>query len=123
MLPRPAFRFGDALKRRVHALGLEPTMAPRVAARVDAHLTAMLDRFWLDRERLRDRFPLELLQAEVRCATCTQVGRCRRFLAGTGEEAPASFCPNARLIGGLRCHQAGATPASWRPGRGSAEMV
>jgi hypothetical protein len=74
-----------------------------VRERVDAYLTAMLRRFGLDRGELQQRFRLELSAAEVRCATCAETGRCRRFLAGVaGSDTPPAFCPNAQLFGELQ---------------------
>ena len=100
-VPAAASPPGDGLDRRVSALGVDATAAPWVAARVDAYLGGMLRRLGLDGAGLRDRFPVELLEAEVRCATCDEVGRCRRFLAGA-DDGPASFCPNISLLEGLR---------------------
>jgi hypothetical protein len=50
--------------------------------------------YGLDVESLHERSPLELLDAETRCAACAETGRCRRFLAG-GADQPGEFCPNA----------------------------
>lgn len=92
------------LERRVQALGADSASARWLSARVDTYLGAMLRRFGLSRARLRRLFPLELLTAEARCATCAEVGRCRRYLAeAPGErERPGAFCPNAPLFGQLR---------------------
>jgi hypothetical protein len=93
---------GDHL---AHALGLDTTAAPWVRERVDAYLTAMLHHFGLDRASVQKRFRAEMRMAEIRCATCTETGRCRRFLAGAaGSEAPSAFCPNAPLFKELRRH-------------------
>lgn len=108
-VPAAASPPGDGLDRRVSALGMDTTAAPWVAARVDAYLGGMLRRLGLDGAGLRDRFPLELLEAEVRCATCDEVGRCRRFLAGA-DDRPASFCPNISLLEGLRPRRAATSP-------------
>ncbi|MEK0083657.1 DUF6455 family protein [Benzoatithermus flavus] len=71
---------------------------------MDAYLTAMLRRFGLSHARMQRLFPLELLTAEARCAACTEVGRCRRFLAEAAgrKERPSAFCPNALLLRQLR---------------------
>jgi hypothetical protein len=91
---------GDVLERRVRALGFaDAAVSPWVRARVDAFLPAMLQRLGLDPRRVRDRFPLELLAAETRCAACGETGRCRRFLAGAaGADPSPAFCPNAPLF-------------------------
>ena len=82
-----------------HALGLDTTTAPWVRERVDAYLTAMLRHFGLDRAAVQERFRAEMRMAEMRCASCTETGRCRRFLADAAEaEAPSAFCPNAPLL-------------------------
>jgi hypothetical protein len=92
------------LERRVRALGADAVSARWIGRRVDAYLTAMLRRFGLNRARALQRYPLELMLAEVRCASCEEVGRCRRFLneAPGAPERPSAFCPNARLFRQLR---------------------
>jgi hypothetical protein len=87
------------LEQRIHALGFDATVAPWVRRRVEAYLAAMVRHYGLDFPRLRDRFPLELLAAETRCAACQETRRCRRFLAGvpTGD-APHAFRSNASLF-------------------------
>ena len=85
----------------LQALGLGPDDAAWVRERLEAYLAAMLQRFGLD-EAARARFPTEMQVAAMCCASCTETGRCRRFLSGmAGAEAPATFCPNARLFGAL----------------------
>jgi hypothetical protein len=94
MTSRPAPPgFATTLEHRLRRLGLDAASAAWVCARVDASLPAMLRRFGLDREGLRGRSPRELAAAEVRCATCHEIRRCRRFLDAGGDE-PAAFCPN-----------------------------
>jgi hypothetical protein len=93
----------DDVEYAMRALGVDTTTAPWVRERVDAYLTAMLRHFGLDRACVRDRFRSEMVAAEMRCATCVETTRCRRFLAGlAGSEAPSAFCPNAQLFAELR---------------------
>jgi hypothetical protein len=92
---------GDTLEHRIHALGFDADAAPWVRQRVEAYLTAMVRQFGLDLEHLQDRFRLELLAAETRCAACPETTRCRRFLAGAtaaAADTPEAFCANARLF-------------------------
>ena len=90
---------GDTLEQRIHALGFDVTAAPWVRRRMEAYLTAMLHHFGLDYAHLQDRFRLELLAAETRCAACRETARCRRFLAGVASgDTPQQFCPNASLF-------------------------
>ena len=94
---------GDTLEQRIQALGFDATTAPWVRERVGAYLAAMVCHFGLDFERLQDRFQLELLAAETRCAACGETARCRRFLAGAGgDDRPEEFCPNAPLLSELK---------------------
>jgi hypothetical protein len=52
---------------------------------------------------VRERFPTEMRAAEMCCAVCTEMQRCRRFLDGmAGAEPPSAFCPNAVLLDRLR---------------------
>jgi hypothetical protein len=91
--PSPA-----AEEQVVQALGLDPEAVARVRERLDSYLAAMLQRFGLD-QAAQARFPTEMQVAAMCCATCTETGRCRRFLAGlAGAEAPSAFCPNAALF-------------------------
>ena len=96
---------GDAsegtLEQRILALGFDGETAPWVRQRVEAYLAAMGRAFGVELAGLRDRFPLELLAAETRCAACEETGRCRRFLAGA-EDEPREFCPNAAVYAELR---------------------
>jgi hypothetical protein len=103
---------GRDLERRVQALGADSVAARWISARVGAYLQAMLRRFGLSHARARQRFPLELLTAEARCATCGETARCRRFLAGMAgpAEHPSTFCPNASLFRQLRHRRSGARP-------------
>ena len=90
-------------EQRIHALGFDAAAARWVRRRVEAYLTAMLRHFGLGQADLRERYRLELLTAETRCAACRETDRCRRFLAGAaGSEAPSAFCPNAELFEELR---------------------
>jgi hypothetical protein len=74
-----------------------------VRERVEAYLAAMLRHFGLDRASVRERYRSEMQSAEMGCATCTETGRCRRFLAGVeGSGPPSAFCPNAALFAELR---------------------
>jgi hypothetical protein len=91
-LPAPP-AFSTTLERRLRGLGLDAVSAAWICARVDASLPAMLRRFGLDREGLRGCSPRELAAEEVRCATCRETRRCRRFL-DAGWDEPAVFCPN-----------------------------
>jgi hypothetical protein len=92
----------------IHGLGLDSTAAPWVRERVDTYLTAMLRHYGLDRASLQTCFRSEMHMAEMRCATCTEIGRCRRFLAGAAaSDAPAGFCPNAQLFGELQQQRMG----------------
>lgn len=85
----------------LQALGLGPEAASWVRERLDTYLAAMLQRFGLD-QAAQARLPTEMQVAAMSCASCTETGRCRRFLSGmAGAEAPAAFCPNARLFGEL----------------------
>jgi hypothetical protein len=89
--------------RLTHALGLDTTAAPWVRERVEAYLAAMLRHFGLDPASVRERYRSELQSAEMHCATCTETGRCRRFLAGVeGSGPPSAFCPNAVLFAELQ---------------------
>jgi hypothetical protein len=90
----------ETLEQRVQALGFEPAAAPWVRRRVQAYLTAMGQTFGLEIAGLRERFPLEFLAAETRCAACGETARCRRFLAA-GADEPREFCANADLFGEL----------------------
>jgi Family of unknown function (DUF6455) len=97
--PTDATARHDPLEQRIHALGFDATSAPWVRRRVEAHLSAMVSRSGLDLQWLRDRFPLELLAAETRCAACQESPRCRRFLAGAAAiDGTDAFCPNAALF-------------------------
>jgi hypothetical protein len=101
--------------RLTHALGLDTTAAPWVRERVEAYLAAMLRHFGLDPASVRERYRSELQSAEMHCATCTEIGRCRRFLAGVeGSEPPSAFCPNAVLFAELqeRSSRSCRTPAA-----------
>ncbi len=83
----------------IQVLGLEPETVLRLRERVDACLGLMMHRFGLDRASVQERFPTEMQVAEMCCAACTELGRCRRFLAGTAKgEMPLDFCPNAPLF-------------------------
>ena len=85
------------MEQRVQALGFDPVAASWVRQRVQAYLAAMGRTFGLDIAGLRDRFPLEFLAAETRCAACDETARCRRFLARDGDQ-PRAFCPNSGLF-------------------------
>jgi len=90
---------GATLEQRIHALGFDSETSPWVRQRVEAYLTAMVRHFGLDLEHLQERFRLELLTAETRCAACPETTRCRRFLAGAAaDDVPEAFCANAPLF-------------------------
>ena len=87
----------------MRVLGLDSTTAPWVRERVEAYLGAMLWHFGLDCADLRARFPVELSTAQMRCASCAETARCRRFFAAVGErDAPSDFCPNTELFSNIR---------------------
>jgi hypothetical protein len=60
----------------------------------------MLGRHSLSAAALRAD-PLEWLAAETRCAACSAVERCHRYLAGRVDE-PAEFCANASEFAALK---------------------
>ena len=87
--------------------------------RVETYLTAVLRHFGLDLAAARERFGPQMRMAETRCATCTEIGRCRRFLAGLAETGERSaFCPNAPPFEELRRRDAHVSrvAAGLRPG-------
>jgi hypothetical protein len=90
----------ETLEQRVQALGRDPATARRVRQRVQTYLALMGRTYGLEVESLRERSPLELLAAEMRCAACAETARCRRFLAG-GADEPGEFCPNAAWLKSL----------------------
>jgi hypothetical protein len=95
----PTTPSGATLEQRIHALGFDSETAPWVRQRVEAYLTAMVRYFGLDLDQMQERFRLELLTAETRCAACSETTRCRRFLAGAAvDDAPDAFCANAPLF-------------------------
>jgi hypothetical protein len=96
----PGGEAGGTLDQRVQALGVDPAAALWVQRRVQTYLGLMGRTFGLQLADLRERFPLDLLAAETRCAACAETARCRRFLAG-GADEPREFCPNAAWLGEL----------------------
>lgn len=86
----------DTLARRLYALGCDSRMPDRV----QADMGRMLERHDLPAAALRAD-PLAWLAAETRCAACSAIDRCHRYLAG-GNDDPAEFCANAGEFAALR---------------------
>ena len=78
----------DTLARRLYALGCDFRMPDRV----QADMGRMLERHGVSVAALRAD-PLEWLAAETRCAACSEIERCHRYLTG-GNDDPAEFCAN-----------------------------
>ena len=88
------FPVGGPLATRIRALGPDAGSADVASRRVVTMMGAMMTRFGLDPEQVRDAAPLEVLAAETCCASCREIERCHRYLEGTADE-PEAFCPNA----------------------------
>ena len=126
--PPPAGVPGHDLERRIRALGIDEPAVAWVCSRVSTYFPAMARRLGVDPVQAQDRFRLELLAAETRCAACEHTGRCRRFLAAAGDADPApTFCPNAQLFCAMAqmtlCSLSGRPSSSLAKPRGARSSV
>ena len=94
------FPVGGPLATRIRALGPDAGSADVASRRVVTMMGAMMTRFGLDPEQVRDAAPLEVLAAETCCASCREIERCHRHLDGA-VDAPEAFCPNAATFAEL----------------------
>ena len=82
-----------------------------VRERLDEYFARMLQHLGLGRAA-QERFAPEMEVAQMCCAACTEIGRCRQFLDDAEDaETPVEFCPNAPLLEELG-HSVRGQPAS-----------